>query len=148
MAPGIYFLGAAGVLRVGPLRIAGISGSFASGRSLWPNINTLEQISKMIKPQKIMTRPFQISKLEMQPIYIPIFSGESPATLFGGDYFRGRHECPPYTEEIGIRSDVFAPKKCDEFHGPGVQAERLSCARVGCSTFGETSGTCGCGDLL
>ena len=31
VAPGIYYMGAAGVLRVGCLRIAGISGSFASG---------------------------------------------------------------------------------------------------------------------
>eukprot|EP00435_Cladocopium_sp_Y103_P059926 s922_g21.t1 len=62
VAPGIYYMGAAGVLRVGCLRIAGISGSFASG-----------------------------------------------------DYFRGRHECPPYTEEF----------KRSAFHAREWDAARL-----------------------
>jgi len=46
VAPRVYYMGCAGVIRIGPLRIAGISGSF------------------------------------------------SPA-----DYFRGHHECPPFTED-------------------------------------------------
>eukprot|EP00931_Biecheleriopsis_adriatica_P002132 TRINITY_DN10278_c0_g1_i1.p1 TRINITY_DN10278_c0_g1~~TRINITY_DN10278_c0_g1_i1.p1 ORF type:complete len:732 (+),score=218.50 TRINITY_DN10278_c0_g1_i1:78-2273(+) len=47
VAPKIYYMGCAGVVRVGPLRIAGISGHFSSG-----------------------------------------------------DYFRGHHECPPYSDEF------------------------------------------------
>ncbi|CAE7676835.1 ercc6l [Symbiodinium microadriaticum] len=54
VAPRIYYLGCAGVVRIGPLRIAGISGNFVAS-----------------------------------------------------DYFRGRHECPPFTEEYK-RSAVHA----------------------------------------
>ncbi|CAE8611381.1 unnamed protein product [Polarella glacialis] len=66
VAPNIYYLGAAGVVRVGPLRIAAISGTF------------------------------------------------SPA-----DYFRGHHECPPYTEET--RRSAYHVREWDVARLQGLQ---------------------------
>ena len=121
VAPGIYYMGAAGVLRVGCLRIAGISGSFASG-DLVKGLESIYNICwKLIlyicvcacvmfnicvcdvHPCTINFALLSLDMVVWDADYDVILLSVGFSTSWShvsGDYFRGRHECPPYTEEL------------------------------------------------